>query len=241
MSDKIIRLEEIGEKLVNKKSWLIFTIVTVGVLILLIAVSRNSQNSDLSQVDEFEFQSASEQNGKIGDHLFGNKTSKVTLINYGDFQCPGCAAAHPIIKNVVEKYKDKIRFIFRNFILSYHTNAKAAAAAAEAAGFQNKYWEMHNLIYESQTSWESLNVDDRTSFFNSLAETIKLDMDQFKTDMASERLTEKMSFDYNLGLKTGVKGTPSFYLNGQQLESDNWNDESSLSKKIDEELGKQSQ
>jgi len=96
--------------------------------------------------------------------VLGNENSKVILINYGDFQCSGCAGVHPIVKNITEKYKDKIKFIFRNFILSYHTNAKAAAAAAEAAGLQGKYWEMHDLIYESQPSWESLNVEDRTSF-----------------------------------------------------------------------------
>lgn len=223
----------------NKKSWIIFTFVTIGILALLIVVSRNSQNYDLSQVKEFEYQVASEQNGQINDHVFGNEEAKVTLINYGDFQCPGCAGAHPIIKNVVENYKDKIRFIFRNFILSYHTNAKAASATAEAAGLQNKYWEMHNLIYESQASWESLNVEDRTGFFNSLAETIDLDMNKFKVDMADERLVTKMTFDYNVGIKSGVKATPSFYLNGQLLDPEVWGDESSLSKRIDEELKKQ--
>lgn len=223
----------------NKKSWIIFTLVTIGILALLIAVSKNSQNYDLSQVKEFEYQVASEQNGQIADHVFGNEDAKVVLINYGDFQCPGCAGAHPIIKNVTEKYKDKIKFIFRNFILSYHTNAKAASAAAESAGLQSKYWEMHDLIYESQSSWESLSVEDRTSFFNSLAETIELDMDKFKTDMASERLVQKMTFDYNLGIKSGVNATPSFYLNGQSIEAEVWGDESALSKKIDEELTKQ--
>jgi len=231
----------VGEEVLNKKSWIIFTLVTVGLLAFLMIVSKNSQNSDLSHVKEFEYQLASEQSGQIEDHVFGNKDAKVTLINYGDFQCPGCAGAHPIIKNVIEKYEDKIKFIFRNFILSYHTNAKAASAAAEAAGLQGKYWEMHNLIYESQTSWESLNIEDRTSFFNSLAETIGLDLDRFKVDMADERLVQKMTFDYNLGIKSGVKATPSFYLNGQPLDSEVWGDESSLSKRIDEELEKQSE
>ncbi|MGB4420476.1 MAG: thioredoxin domain-containing protein [Candidatus Saccharimonadales bacterium] len=224
----------------NKKSWIIFTFVTVGILVLLITVSKNSQNYDLSQVNEFEYQVASEQNGQIADHVLGNENSKVILINYGDFQCSGCAGVHPIVKNITEKYKDKIKFIFRNFILPYHTNAKAAAAAAEAAGFQGKYWKMHDLIYESQPSWESLNVEDRTSFFNSLAETIDLDMNQFKIDMGNERLVKKMTFDYNLGIKSGVKATPSFYLNGQPLDSEVWGDESALSKRIDEELIKQS-
>lgn len=224
----------------NKKSWIIFTIVTVGILGLLIFVSKNSQNGDidLTNVDVYAVQTANDNNGQISDHIYGNEKSKVTLINYGDFQCPGCGSIHPVIRSVVEKHKDEIRFIFRNFILSYHTNARAAAGAAEAAGLQGKYWEMHNLIYESQASWESLGVDDRTVFFDSLAKQLNLDLDKFKQDMPSENAVAKMKYDYNLGIKSGVDSTPSFYLNGEKLDSSVWGEEETLNQRIVNEINK---
>ena len=225
----------------NKKSWIAFTIITVGLLAFLIIFSKNSQTTDLSKLDPFAPQLASEQNGQIGDQIFGNKDSKIILINYGDFQCGGCDTASPAVKNVVEKYKDKMMLIFRNVTLSYHTNSKAASAAAEAAGLQDKYWEMHALIYELQASWSSLGVDDRTAFFNSLAEQLELDINKFKEDMVSQKVSDKIAYDKALGDKAGVHETPTFYLNDEKLESDVWGNEASLSKRIDEELNKKSE
>ena len=222
----------------NKKSWIIFTIVTVGILALLVLVSKNSQNTDLGDVDVYAVQTANDNNGQIGDHVYGKEDSKVTLINYGDFQCGHCASANPIIRGVVEKYKDNMKFIFRNFILSYNTNSRAASAAAEAAGFQDKYWEMHDLIYESQSSWSSLGAEDRTIFFNSLAEKLDLDINEFKEDMSSDAVVSKTNYDSSLGRKSGVGGTPTFYLNGEELDSSIWSDEEALAQRIVNEINK---
>lgn len=221
----------------NKKSWIIFSILILGFLVSLVIFSDDTR-LDVSTVDYSAVQEASDQNGNIADHVFGNVDSKVTLINYGDFQCPGCGSMHPIIKKVVEDYKNEIRFIFRNFVLSYHQNAKAASATAEAAGLQGKYWEMHNKIYESQLEWEKLNESERYETFVQYAKDLKLNITKFKDDIATPSMIKKINYDYALGKSAGVKATPSFYLNGVLLEESAYRDESTLKGTIDAELKK---
>lgn len=224
----------------NKISWIIFVIVTVGILALLVGLSGNSK-LDVSVVDVNAVQSANDQNGNIGDHIFGKADSKVTLIEYGDFQCPPCASIHPGIKSIIELYKDQMQFIFRNFpITTSHANAKAAAGTAEAAGLQGKYWEMHNKIYESQSSWSNLSGTERTDFFAGYARDLGLDMDKYNAALAetldSTSITTKINYDYALGKKAGVSATPSFYLNGVRLDSSTLGDETKLKEAINAEL-----
>jgi protein-disulfide isomerase len=187
-----------------------------------------SSGIDVSKVDAYAVQTANSQDGKIADHIYGKVGSKVTLIEYGDFQCSACGDRHPYVKAIIEQYKDQVQFIFRNFPLpaTEHPNARAAAAAVEAAGLQGKYWEMHNKIYESQADWSSLSGDGtgRTAFFVKSAKELGLDTTKFKTDLDSTSITNKVDYDYALGKKIGVNATPSFYLDGTHLGSDNWND-----------------
>lgn len=203
----------------NKVAWIIFGAVVVVVLGGLVVYSRISNPSiDVSSVDTNSIIVANEQNGQIGDHVLGNADSKVILIEYGDFQCPSCGAAHPQVKEVVEAYKDKVAFIFRNFPLTtIHPNARVASATAEAAGLQGKYWEMHNLLYESQDNWKDLTGTARTEAFVSYASGLGLDKDQFTKDLAANNVNRHISFDQALGKKIGVDATPTFYLNGKQL------------------------
>ena len=203
----------------NKVAWIIFGAVVVVVLGGLVVYSRIANPSiDVSSVDTNSIIAANEQNGQIGDHVFGNADSKVIFIEYGDFQCPSCGGAHPQVKEVTEAYKDKVAFIFRNFPLTtIHPNARVASAAAEAAGLQGKYWEMHNLLYESQESWKDLTGTTRNEAFVSYAASLGLDKDQFTKDLASNNVNRHISFDQALGKKIGVNATPTFYLNGKQL------------------------
>jgi protein-disulfide isomerase len=226
----------------SKITWIIFAVVTVGILASLIIISGDSK-LDVSTVDTNAIQIANDQNGNIGDHIFGKVDSKVTLIEYGDFQCPPCGNIHPGIKAITEQYKDQLRFVFRNFpITTSHPNAKAAAGTAEAAGLQGKYWEMHNKIYESQSAWSSLSGTERTDFFAGYAKELGLDMDKYNSDLAgktnSTSVNEKINFDYALGKKAGVDATPTFYLNGVKLGSDALGDETKLKDAIDAELKK---
>ena len=203
----------------NKVTWIIFGAVVVLVLGGLVVYSRISNPAmDVSSINANAISAASEQNGQIADQVYGNPDAKVVLVEYGDFQCPSCGAAHPQIKEAMETYKNDVAFIFRNFPLTtIHPNARVSSAAAEAAGLQGKYWEMHNIIYEAQADWEKLTGDQRTNIFVGYATALGLDKDKFTTDLASKAVNTKISFDQALGKKIGVNATPTFYLNGEKL------------------------
>ncbi len=201
----------------TKKTWLIFGIICVALIGGLIYLSHHNK-IDVSGIDATKTQGPLAINGNIGDHTFGNMNSKVILIEYGDFQCPGCGSAYPVIKQVTEKYKDKIGYIFRNFPLTtIHPNALAGASAAELAGLNGKYWEMHDALYESQDSWSSLGGTDRTAFFVSLLTKIGLNGETLQTHLSDTNIQQKISFDQALGGKVGVTGTPTLFLNGKRV------------------------
>jgi len=203
----------------SKVAWIIFSAVIVVLFGGLIIYSRASNpTADVSSIDTNAVIAASDASGQIGEHVYGKADSKVIFVEYGDFQCPSCGAAHPQIKSVIEEYKDKIAFVYRNFPLTtIHPNARVAAATVEAAGLQGKYWEMHDLVFESQSEWESLSATDRTAKFTDYAVQLNLDKDKFVTDLASSAVGKKISFDQAIGKKVGVSATPAFYINGEQL------------------------
>lgn len=205
----------------NTKTWIIFGVICVAFLGGLVAFSRSQKPAaDTSGVDVNGIIAASDANGNIADHVEGSSTSPVRLIEYGDFQCPSCGGAHPGIKKITEDYGDKIGFVFRNFPLTQaHPNAVAASTAAEAAGLQGKYWQMHNIIFETQTEWSTLSAEQRTAKFTTLATQVGVtDTEKFKTDLSSKSITKKISFDQSLGRSVKVGGTPTFFLNGEELD-----------------------
>lgn len=204
----------------DKKAWIIFFVIVAAVFGGLVYMSDKNQ-VDVSNNDGAKIQAASPESGGIADHVFGNKDSKVVLIEYADFQCPGCNAAHPNVKSITEKYQDKIAFVFRNFPLtSIHPNALAAASAVEAAGLQGKYWQMNNLVFESSDQWERSTTEERTKLFVGYAKQLGLDAEKFKADMASEKVSKKIAFDMSLGKKQNISGTPSFILNGTNISDE---------------------
>lgn len=225
---------------VRKKGWIIFSVVAVGLLTALVVASRSgAPQVDVENIDVNTVQVASDANGNIGDQVFGKTSSKVTLIEYGDFQCPGCKSAQPRVEAISEAYKDHITFVFRNFPLAtIHANARAAAGAAEAAGLQDKYWEYHALLYDNQNVWKGLTDTDRTNVFVSYASSLGLDTARFTTDLGEAAIGQKISFDQALGKKSRVDSTPTFFLNGTKLESDVWGSEAKLVEAINAELEK---
>jgi protein-disulfide isomerase len=218
----IINIETKRSLFVSKTAWIIFSVIVVLILGGLVAYSRiNTTSIDVSTIDPAVAYAASEQNGTIGERTFNDTESDVVLVEYGDFQCPGCAAAHPNVKTLLEEYGDQIVFALRNFPLtSIHPNARAAAAAAEAAGEQDAYWDMHDLLYENQTSWASQNPNERLATFRSYAAQLGLDLTEFEADYASDAINKKISFDQALGAKQEVNSTPTFFLNGEQLSQE---------------------
>ena len=222
----------------NKTSWIIFTVITIGILGALVVFSKGAQ-IDVSKVDLNAVQTASIQNGNIADHAFGKLGSKVTLIEYGDYQCPGCGSINPTIVAMTEKYTNQLQFVFRNFPLTtIHANAKAAAAAVEAAGLQGKYWDMHTKVYAGQADWENLSGDARTNFFVNYAKDLGLDTAKFTTDMASTAVGDKIDYDTALGKKAGIDSTPTFYLDGTKIDPAVWSDNTKFTDAINAELTK---
>lgn len=175
---------------------------------------------------------------QTSNHTYGEGKKNVTLAEYADFQCPACAAYYPIIKQVKEKYKEDITFQFINFPLdSIHQNARAAHRAAEAAAKQNKFWEMHDKLYENQQAWES--ISDPKTIFEDYATQLSLNLEQFKTDVASSETNSIINADISQGKDKGVSSTPTFYINGVKIESTP-RDVESFYKLIDEAIAKQS-
>jgi protein-disulfide isomerase len=146
------------------------------------------------------------------DHVQGPAQASIEIVEYGDYQCPHCAAAYPVIKKIQEKFGDQIRFVFRNFPLAEsHEYAIPAAIATEAAALQDKFWEMHDVIYENQ---QSLSEDGLLQ----MAEKIGLNLPKFKQDIQKEDLQEKVEADFESGVRSGVNGTPSFFVNGTKFD-----------------------
>ena len=219
-------------RVLDKVKWIVIAIASVGILGALILIPQESK-LDVSKVNASAIQSASSQSGNIADHTKGDLNSKVTLIEYGDYQCSGCASYDPLIQAVVDEYKDKINYAFRVYLLSYHANAKAAASTAEAAGLQGKFWEMHTLLYNNQADWESLGIDARTTYFAGLASQVGLNIDQYNKDIASNSVKEKINFDVALAQKAGLTATPSLYLNGKSVDLSNLSTKDSLRAVLD--------
>ncbi|MCA9360795.1 thioredoxin domain-containing protein [Candidatus Kaiserbacteria bacterium] len=158
---------------------------------------------------------------EIIQHITGNPESEVKLVEYSDFQCPACGAFHPVVKQLLSEYGDRISFEYKSFPLSnIHPNALSAAMAAEAAGQQDKFFEFHDLLFDNQSEWSAVSVP--TTFFLQYAEEIGLDIEQFKKQMKSTLLRDKVKADFDEGRELGVTGTPSFFLNGNKMEFDSY-------------------
>ena len=163
------------------------------------------------------------QSGEIpaitaSDHVTGLATSPIALVEYSDFQCPACGAYYPLIKQLVQEFGDRIGFAFRNFPLyGLHPNAELASQAAEAASAQNRFWEMHDLLFENQPKWANL-PNPRETFY-SYATEIGLNLEQFKNDLTSTPVKDKVKADVTGGTIAGVNGTPSFFLNGARIQN----------------------
>jgi protein-disulfide isomerase len=144
------------------------------------------------------------------DHIQGPADAAVTLLEYGDYECPFCGAAYPIVKEAQSRMGDRLRFVFRNFPISTsHPHAERAAEAAEAAASQGRFWPMHDLLYENQKRLDDADLHD-------YAKQLGLDVDAFDHDLAGHVHAERVREDFMSGVRSGVNGTPTFYVNGSR-------------------------
>ena len=154
-------------------------------------------------------------------HIRGNPKAHVTLEEYGDFQCPPCGLLSEPINQLEKDYQPKLRVIFRNFPLVTHMHAREAAIAAEAAGLQDKFWEMHDLLYREQSVW-SKATDVRT-LFNSYAGLLGLDLERFKKDMDGDKAKGRVEADQKHANLLGIQNTPTIFLNNKAIDPKNLN------------------
>lgn len=183
--------------------WWILSLL--GVVIIVIAVLSSGAATPSMELDADE-------------HIKGNPNASAVLIEYSDFQCPGCAGVYPIIDQLAKDTNVKV--VYRHYpLVQIHPHATLAAQAAEAAALQGKFWDMHDVLFNTQSEWAV--QEDPRAFFASLAESIGLDTTTFQTDLESEEVREAVAVDLGRAQKLRLPGTPSLILNGQQLQNVN--------------------
>ena len=152
------------------------------------------------------------------DHIRGALDGTVTLVEFGDYQCPACGAYDPLVRQVMKDNSTVLKFVFKNFPLTQiHQNGLLGSMAAEAAGLQGKFWEMHDMLYDKQADWSTgLNARD---FIMNYATALGLDTKKFSEDLTSKVLEDKIMAEEKEGMSLGVQGTPTFFLNGKKIEN----------------------
>ncbi len=149
-----------------------------------------------------------------GAPTLGPADAPVSIVVYDDFECPFCAKAVPLLKEAQQSYPDQVKLVFKNFPLSMHKNARAAATAALAADKQGKFWPLHDLLFENYNKLNPQKIQE-------LAQQVGLDMTRFNTDMADPALQQRINQEMQEGQKIGVRGTPSIFINGRRLQQRN--------------------
>jgi len=183
--------------------------IALFAIIIVLGLYVNSTKEKTASIDASEALQIQE-----ADHVSGDLESGVVLTEFLDFQCPACAAYHPIINQLRAQNPD-IAVVTRNFPLSFHQNARSAAYAAEAAAMQGQYKAMSDVLFENQATWSPLNNVD--GVFEGYATTLGLDITQYNQDRKSDVVKEKVDFDYQSGVAAGVDSTPSFYLQDKKI------------------------
>jgi protein-disulfide isomerase len=195
--------------------------ILAAIIIIFIGVFTITQHSSSNSSGGSKGSSSKAQ---VSHNVQGQGAKGVTLVEWGDYECPICEAYYLPLKQAVAQNSSDIYFQFKNLPLTQiHQNAFAAARAAEAAGLQGKYWEMHDKLYENQNSWVSSS--NPLSIFSTYAQQIGLKADQFKTDYASSKVNDTINADLAAFDKTGRdKATPTFFLNGQYIANSEFSD-----------------
>lgn len=206
----------------------------LGVIVLVILVFAGIFAFSGNKTDT----SGKSSSGKPTSHIEGQGKSGITLVEYGDYQCPYCEQAYPVVKRVQSEFNDQLFFQFRNFPLPQHQNAFAGARAAEAAAMQNKFWQMHDLLYDNQSQWSESS--DPSPFFKQYAQQLGLNVTQFEKDYASSAVNDAVNADKAAGSKLKVEGTPTFFLDGKQLTTQQSGSLSSFEQTIKDAIAKKS-
>ena len=217
-------------------------IVLAFVALVAITQLQNKADIDYEAYDLNSVIAADENTGGLTENVDGDPEAPVLLYEYGDYQCTACAPMNPYINELLEEYDGKVAVVFRTYIMSYHDNGVAAASAANAAAIQGYWKEYKDLLYETQNDWYYAEGDERQQMFEQYFEQAtdgKGDLEQFRQDMGSKEVAQKIKFDAALSERVGLEWTPSFYLDGELLDQRNITTSEFmdlLREKIDEKL-----
>jgi len=196
-----------------------------GIIFLAVNLSGEQPGSTGAAVEGMQI--------RADDWIKGNPAAKVVLVEYADFQCPACAIFSKVVEKLSSSYGDRVEFVYRQFPLKQiHRNAEIAAYAAEAAGKQDKFWEMHDILYERQSDWSE--SDEARKLFTDYATTLYLDLGRFQADSEAKEIQEKINASYAEAVGLGLTSTPSFILNGKKIEARSYEQ---LEQLIRQELG----
>lgn len=192
----------------------IFAIVVLGIIALAFVYGGSAPSSATPA-----FTPTNTSPIGASDHVRGNLNAKVSVIEYGDFQCPACGAYEPLVEKLEQQFATSTRWSFRNFPLTQlHPNAMIAAQAAEAAALQGKYWEMHDLLYQKQNEWaDTPNGSVVKNYFDGYAQSLGLNVQKFDTDIQSTAVKQKIANDVAAGTAAQVDHTPTFFINDVQI------------------------
>jgi len=194
--------------------WIFFLIVIAAAIFCFVALQDRAPASPTTLGTASSTTTTITEN----DWVKGNPDAPVTLVEYSDFQCPACRSFFPIVKQLTNDFGGQLQFAYRYFpLVSIHRNSLPAARAAEAAGRQGKFWEMHDMLFENQSDWASLPRPKST--FILYAEKIGLDMDKFKKDFESDEVSARVNDSLKDALKLGLNSTPTFIFNGKKISN----------------------
>ena len=209
------------------KRFLPFLIIS---LVLLAAVGgawifiKSSRQAANANVNTPPTDPGSEPPGAEPPHVRGNPKAPVTVEEFADFQCPACGGYYPELKKIESEFGENLRVIFRERpLVPPHQHALIAAQAAEAAGLQSRFWEMHDKLYENQTKWS--DASDLVPIFVDYAQQIGLNTDQFMKDLNGEKVATRIFQDGKRSHALGINSTPTFFVNGKEAKDENWKPE----------------
>ena len=197
------------------KRYLPFIIVAVAAIATLGSGAMLYRPKQPQPVTIPEDKSVSGKSDAESMHIRGNADAPVTLEEFGDFQCPPCGSFAGFVDELVKEYDPHLRIVFRNLPLQMHKHAREAALAAEAAGLQGRFWEMHDLLYREQATWSK--ADNPRELFDSYAGMIGLNLDQFKKDVDGEKARARVDSDQERATSLGIKITPSVFINDRPI------------------------
>lgn len=194
--------------------WLLVAVIIIGSFLMIIFAGQGDSDEN-GQVDDGPITLAPVT---PNEWIKGNPSARVSLVEYSDFQCPACRSRLGQVEEILKTYGDKIKFVYRHFPLKLnHKNAELAARASEAAGLQGKFWEMHDLLFLNQPTWQGETNEQAKVTFIGYGKQLELDEAKFIADLDSDAVKDSVDEDYAGGLAAGINSTPTFFLNGKKI------------------------